>query len=126
HLWRAGCSRCGAAPTMAKRMEPATLRRYVMNSDPRPSMSIRSFLLPLVAVALIAAIPVSFDWNSNGTYAQQATQEEVAEEKTEVARDLSQAFREVSRALRPSVVSISSTQRVRASQQRGRSQIPDE
>jgi serine protease Do len=77
----------------------------------------------LLVLLIAAALPISVltlhpDWLSQLTYAVEVGQAQVAEEKLAVAIDLSQAFRQVAKSIRPSVVSISSTKRLAASEPR--------
>jgi serine protease Do len=80
--------------------------------------SVRILVLLLVAAIPISVLTLQPNWLSQLTYAVEVGQAQVAEEKLAVATDLSQAFRQVAKAIRPSVVSISSTRRIAASQPR--------
>lgn len=79
---------------------------------------IRALVLLLVAAVPISVLTLHPDWLAQLTYAVEVGQAQVAEEKLAVATDLSQAFRQVAKSIRPSVVSISSTKRIAASQPR--------
>ncbi|GIW94352.1 MAG: serine protease [Pirellulaceae bacterium] len=69
-----------------------------------------------LGVVLVSGVLVVWHWPTlvaQVTYAIERGQAQLAQERLETAADLSEAFRQVAKALRPSVVSITSVQRVR-------------
>ncbi len=91
----------------------------------------KGFLLVLTAVlggvAGAGIVLLRVESKADFSYAAEARVAQAARQSLSSVNDLSSAFRQVAQALRPSVVSVSSIQRIRpATSGRNRQEIPDE